>query len=422
MIGKPLHYKSFETAIPYNHPSASSGYQLAICPSPSGSNKKLAVWRRQSTSPYFSAAEHDPSTDTWTVLTISGALPAEFSYDYMVSYVSSTNTAYWFDNTRSTISQLIPLTISGTTLTVGTPIDISAQIPNASAAYEAKKTRMTTNGTLLYFYNSYSGVLKSFNPNTSTWATLTSSWSRDRESYNWIFWYSDGNLYRLEYDADTTTNNTQYPRFTAYNIAGASWSILTPPPLFYNPGNVAYIQENNLGVAADPADDTWFLIGIQSQNFQYVVADDEWIWLGNGYGTSNFNSFGWGNSDTFKTAILDFANEYAWLPSGYPSYNNYIYFMGSNIITGNAFGTLPTAGVLKGIDHNNFSNYPRPNGYNTRFLFVSVDGGPYTRIDMTNFPVGVTEQNLNIKWTSSIKFRGFAVNEPTLLIAYEDHS
>lgn len=415
-------YNKFNTVIPYNHSSASSSDKVAIVDSPNGSGKKIGIWRR-ATTPYIYAAEHNPATDTWTELTISGALADDFSYDRMLGYCSTNSTIYLFDNTRNSISQLYPFTLSGTTLTIGTPVDISAQVPNVTAAYEAKSTRMTWNGTYLYFMNSVTGALKRYEPNGATWSTLSSGWIYSRESDNWLFWYSDGNLYRYAYPRDTTTGSTKYPRFTKYNIAGDSWSDLTPIPLWRS-DSPSIIQESSsgLGVLVDPNDDSVMYVVQQNLWFEYNTAADTWRYLGNGYGTSSFNAIGFGSSEVSKTALMSIADGYAWCYPGTGSYSHYVYFCGGNIISGTAFGTFPSAGKLKGIDISNFSNYDRPNDYLNDFLLISVDGGSYELMDMRDTAVPIESQNLNIVWTTSLKIKAFAINEPSGRILYEDNT
>lgn len=122
-----------------------------------GSNNKIIFLRGKSASPYIEADIYDSDAKTLTGATISGVLTADDLADagrtgtraarpnFLV--YSTEQSKFYLKGCNTGAHRVYPLTLSGTTITIGAAIDITATY----AAGKADEVAMTTDGTDLWF-------------------------------------------------------------------------------------------------------------------------------------------------------------------------------------------------------------------------------------------------------------------------------
>lgn len=176
-------------------------------------------------SPYITAKLYDDTTDTWTALTISGALAeATVSSNHqMILVYSDSQGKYYLKSNNTSVKKIYPLTLSGTTLTVGTAIDFSAQFAGTSAT-----VTMTSDRSDLYLMDT-AGVLKKYTIGGSSWSaalsapSVTGIYTTSMEG--WKFHCTNGYLIFAACASGGLT--TALTKFQTYNIAGNTWTTQT---------------------------------------------------------------------------------------------------------------------------------------------------------------------------------------------------
>lgn len=181
------------------------------------------------TTPFIKADLYDSNTRKLTALTISSAL-AEVLYsanntmaECSIGY-SSGQTKWYIKGANTAVHKVYPLSLSGTTLTVGTAIDISATY----AASKADEVAMTSDLTDLWFIDlsGNNGARKYTLPATGFGAAQTAPTNTgyyqatSSVTYNHHFFYSNAKLYLLSSGAD----KGPVAVFQEFNIAGNSWT------------------------------------------------------------------------------------------------------------------------------------------------------------------------------------------------------
>jgi hypothetical protein len=180
-------------------------------------------------SPYISAKLYTDSerglNHTYISLTISGALGEALLnsglYGYLRLVYSTEQDKYYLKSDNASVKKVYPLTLSGTTLTIGTAIDISAAFAGTSATID-----MTTDGTDLWFLDT-AGVLKKYDLSAGTMSSALSAPSLTGYFTTnvgpWRFDASSGYLWFAGWNS-TTVGGAKFTVFQKYNIATDTWS------------------------------------------------------------------------------------------------------------------------------------------------------------------------------------------------------
>lgn len=195
-----------------------------------GTANRFLIVTPQTASPFIKADIYDSLLKKVTALTISGVLAETLSNgaktctDGVFLVWSTEQSAWYLKSANTTVSKVYPLTLSGTTLTVGSPIDISATYANALMDTVA----MTGDDTDLWFIDlagnngprKYDLSGASFG---SAQAAPTNSGYYNAASamlYNHRFIGSSTKLWL----ASSTTDKGVLNVFQEFSIAGNAWT------------------------------------------------------------------------------------------------------------------------------------------------------------------------------------------------------
>lgn len=247
-------------ALPSPHtglgPQTGATTQGCLCAGNSTANQFLFL-TGQSTSPYFKASLYDSVKNTMTSLTISGALGETNSDLKDASLVWLPTRSAWYLKSGGA-AKVYPLTISGTTLTVGSAIDISGSFATAA------NTLMTADVTTgLFFFDNVAGVLKKYTTSGLSAGSFGSALTNPAAGYSATagdasemgFNYSNGKIYFFAPSVAAGLVVT----FQEYSVAGDSWSTKTWPSMLK-----PFIAKSSM-ILADPTDNTYvWLLGAQN--------------------------------------------------------------------------------------------------------------------------------------------------------------
>jgi len=237
-------------------PQSGATTQGCLCAGSSTANQFLFI-TGQSTSPYFKASLYDSNKNTMTSLTISGALGETNSDLKDASLVWLPTRSAWYLKSGGA-AKVYPLTLSGTTLTVGSSIDISGSFATAA------NTLMTADVTTgLFFFDNVAGVLKKYTTSGLSAGSFGSALTNPAAGYSTTagdasemgFNYSNGKIYFCAPSVAAGLVVT----FQEYSVAGDSWSTKTWPSALK-----PFIAKSSM-ILADPTDNTYiWLLGAQN--------------------------------------------------------------------------------------------------------------------------------------------------------------
>lgn len=193
----------------------------------SSTANQILVLTGNSSTPFFKATLYDSVKNTVTNLTISGAL-AESATDLKdCSLVWLPTRSAWYFKSGGA-AKVYPLTLSGTTLTVGTVIDISGSFATAT---NTLMTADTTTG--LFFFDNVAAVFKKFTTTGLSAGSFGSALTNPATGYSatagdaneMSFNYSNGKIYF----AAPSAAGVQVITFQEYDVTGNSWATKTWP-------------------------------------------------------------------------------------------------------------------------------------------------------------------------------------------------
>lgn len=370
---------------------------------------KFIILEQKTATPYVAAKEYDPATKVTTTLTVSGAMTdGNDTQDREgIVYVSSNSTIYVHRYGAGTpVSKLIPYTLSGTTLTKGTEIDISADIPVA----DARNNVITTDGTYIYFFNVQTGVLKRCSNVGTGFVTLTGTTTFGSGSTN----RSNGQIWKSGSYLYVFRQSTYADRdFRRYNIAGDSWASRSITfPVGYDL-SVINDYSNSWAVIADEADDTYFYLHSKSTNsdvslYRYTSATDTWAYVqAITWVNGRMMAYATGNNNDIKVSPMVIASNYAFCHVGYTSNLTGVYLDISEWIM-SGLVSYTGSGSFEGI-YRASGDTANPNKNDPPRIGYIVDGGTEQYLDLTNIGRDIFDQKLNIRFTTSLKIKSYDI-------------
>lgn len=397
---------------------ATSSYPHAICKSPNSG--KYIILGYHTASPYIRAVEVDPATGKTTNLSVSsGTVTNDSSAYWTAAYISGTGAIYLYIR-NSTNNTILPITLSGSSLTIGTAINPTSYITTGSTG--SGSTVMIGDGsTYLYFLVTYTGELIRLDPSGPTWnQSLTDSSNAQTSQYTptkTLWGYSDGNVYRF-------SNGPSVALGERYNIAGNSWSSITMPSGIYS------TSQNYVTMSIDESDQSQIFMTMYKYGLGmniYELNGDTLAWQDYGSCESKTTTnTGYVNYGEYvgNTCPMSISSEVAFVNLRTSSYYG-VYADAGRGFFGNAVSGLPSAGKITGVNAVQFGTYGADLNYVDRIsLFVSLDGASKVNVmdGVYKLQIPATLQGMDLAWTTSIGVFSYVPIEPSFYTYWKDNT
>lgn len=350
---------------------------------PSDANKVVIIHCATGTTINFYT--YDFVTKVVTELTQSGVSVVNTSTPEYPEAVIIGTTIYFYNKTSTGTNYVYTYTISGTTITQGTSLDISSNISTSDNHY----TKMATDGTYLYFYehNGASDVFHRYstagaytamaNPATNFYSAsgAVQLFGRGTDKIYAFGGYDNSHgLLALE-EYDVSANTWTLKGLSSFDTQGVAYGVCCDQENEDSP--IYYISSNRGLYEIDPTDgsETYLGGGDTESNIPYVVANT-------------------GSGQYMTVFYFDSTNNRMILPT---SENGVFadmtpYLAGQFEVSGR--GTFVGADTSSS-DATNRVSYHR--------MSIQVDGGAWIPIIDYQEPVGL--QSFRIPFTTSLKVR-----------------
>lgn len=367
-------------------PDATSGRANIIVKHPSDTNKVVILCVEGT---LLEAYTYDFTTKDVVTLTKSGVSVANISGAEEPEAVLVGSTIYLYAKSSSGSNLVYTYTISGTTITQGTNLDISAEITLSENHYSS----FATDGTDLYFivHNSSGNTLKKYDISGTSWSTLSapSEIFHNDSAYASLFSKGTAKIFFI----GGRISGANIMTLLEYDIAGDSWSIVnsfgigsspTLPKIycdFYDANSPVYIASNLSGLyEVDTTTGKVTFIGgeISIANHTSFSASS---------GSANISQRGFFHNTASKKLMLH-TNE------------DQVLFDASDFINGDQL-SVSGSGTYVGADTN--SDLESDNIFHRNNQFIQIDGGDWIPIVDNRSPVG--QQNYRIEFSTSLKVR-----------------
>lgn len=356
-------------------------------------------------SPYMSAQLYDDALDTYTALTISGALGEAANQTDATMYLTYSDEQGKYYLKTSGAKKFYPLTLSGTTLTIGTAVDITAAFAGTTATIA-----MTGDRTDLWFLDT-AGVLKKYDLSAvSMGSALAVPSLTGFDTTNTTYWklhYANGYLWFFA--AKTASASGIIGKIQKYNISGNSWSTITIPAALTSAywGAASESYWSSIQLMIDPTVDTYFYIATLNNVWKFTVSDSsmEYIYsIGTASSITLINTYTQKSSASAasKYEAADFSRGFSFYPANTYTINPLRWLTTDSSL----WVTITGAGYLEGIQSFVSSAAGYQDLQNNVLMLYQIDGGAIKKAYLW----GKKWQSLNgkkIYFASSLKVIGF---------------
>lgn len=286
-------------------------------------------------SPYLSAKLYDDATNVWTTLTISGAMEEAANQNDGTLFLAYSDEQSKYYLKTSGAKKFYPLTLSGTTLTIGTAVDISAAFAGVTGTIA-----MVGDRTDLWFLDT-AGVLKVYDLSGASMSTAKAVPNLSGFALNVTYWklhYANGYIWL--FGAASAATTAVIGKMQKYDIAGNSWSTPTTPSLLTKTdGYVIDGQWSTLTIYVDPTISTHFYVFTYSSLYKYTVTTGQLLLI---YNFGAVNAAGQvapayyrnTNIAMYRAEACDFSRAFGfWVSTNYPNAMNPLYYLSTTKYT-----------------------------------------------------------------------------------------